>query len=141
MGLPHFSCQCHPQHVSVEPCAVFAKDDQEAREVKGSVSANKSDAPITLVTLDTHGLTKVLVEPGPTVANVRLEHFGDEPKAPKPKAGSPDAKFNGTPIQRRIVMRLSLFILHRAVSFLRLLCCLIRVKAYLSYCQAFCCLL
>ena len=41
----------------------------------------------------------MLVEPGPSVANVRLEHFGDESKAPKPKGGSPDAKFNDTPIQ------------------------------------------
>ncbi len=91
------------KHVSVEPCAVFAKDDQEAREVKDWISANKSDAPIALVTLDTHGLTKVLVEPGPTVANVRLEHFGDESKAPKPKAGTPDAKFNDSPIQSKDV--------------------------------------
>ena len=35
------------KHVSVEPCAVFAKDDQDAREVKDWISANKSDAPIT----------------------------------------------------------------------------------------------
>ena len=28
------------KHVSVEPCAVFAKDDQEAREVKGRIQQN-----------------------------------------------------------------------------------------------------
>ena len=55
------------KHVSVEPCAVFAKDDREVREVQDRMSAKKSDVPITLATLDSHSLPKVLVEPRPTV--------------------------------------------------------------------------
>ena len=77
------------KHVSVEPCAVFAKDDREAREVKDRISAT-----ITLATLDSHSLT---------VANVRLAQVGGEPKVRKPKAWSPGAKFNDTAIQSKDV--------------------------------------
>ena len=45
----------------------------------------------------------MLVEPRPTVANVRLAEVGGESKVRKPKAWSPDAKFNDSAIQSKDV--------------------------------------
>ena len=100
------------KHVSVEPCAVFAKDDQEAREVKGRISAKQSDAPITLATLDSHSLPKVLVEPRPTVANVRLAEVRGESKVPpaaNPKLGALMLSSMIARFKARMLMKLSPF--------------------------------
>ena len=102
------------KHVSVEPCAVFAKNDQEAREVKGRISAKQSDAPITLATLDSHSLPKVLVEPRPTVANVRLAEVRGESKVPpaaNPKLGALMLSSMIARFKARTLMKLSPFAL------------------------------
>ena len=45
-GCRIFHASAIHKHVSVEPCAVFAKDDQEAREVKGRIQQNNLMLPL-----------------------------------------------------------------------------------------------